>query len=291
MPSRVEVASGHRAGLGESPLWHRREQAFYWVDINADHVFRLHGESVEVVSRGEKVTALAETSEGGLLLVTPMALLFWSAGTVARRVPISIAEGTRTNDGKCDPGGRMWFGTMDLKAREAIGSLYRYDGVEVAVIEAGITLSNGLGWSPDRESMYHVDTTASHLYVYRYDAGSGRVEDRRILVDMTELEGWPDGLAVDADGNIWVAMYDGWCLNVFERAGKRIHVEELEVQRPTSAAFGGSTLDVLYVTTASQELDRQSLEAQPDAGKVLRLEPGVCGLPVGRFGEGMPGDD
>lgn len=279
--------SDDRASLGESPLWHRIDQVFYWVDINADRVYRgteADGSGVDVVFAGEKVTALAETDEGGLFMVTPDALLRWRDGSISSRVPISIASGTRTNDGKCDSGGRMWFGTMDLKTRQPIGSLYVYDGGSVRTVERAITLSNGLGWSPDHETMYHIDSIAARLYVYRYDGTTGQVGDRRVLVDMADLEGSPDGLAVDTSGNIWVAMYDGWCINVFDSTGQRIHLEELRVQKPTSVAFGGPELDRLYVTTASQELDDHAKAAQPEAGKVLVLDPGVSGEPVGVFG-------
>lgn len=281
----VEVVASERAGLGESPLWHQSERRIYWVDINSDRVFRLSPDSglVETVFAGSKVTALAETEGGGLLLVTSNALLAWHEGESESLASVSVATGTRTNDGKCDPAGRMWFGSMDLHAREPIGALYVYDGETVETVEEGITISNGLGWSADLTTMYHVDTIASNLYSYRYDATTGAVTDRRVLVDFTGFEGWPDGLAVDVDGNIWVAMYDGWCVNVFDGGGRRVHVEKLDVQRPTSVAFGGPDLSQLYVTTASQELDREALADQPNAGRVLRLQPGTSGLPVGVF--------
>jgi sugar lactone lactonase YvrE len=284
----VEVLTSERAGLGESPLWHRDEQSFYWVDINADRVLRLSPDSgsAEIVFEGIKVSALAETTDGGLLFVTSRALLAWNDGKVQQVAPVSVADGTRTNDGKCDPGGRMWFGSMDLRTRDPIGSLYVFDGRTVESVEEGITLSNGLGWSADLTTMYHVDTIAANLYRYRYAQSTGTVADREVLVDFTGFEGWPDGLAVDVDGNIWVAMYDGWCVNVFDSSGVRVHVETLDVQRPTSVAFGGPDLSQLFVTTASQELGDEAMRAQPDAGMVLRLEPGTSGLPVGVFPHG-----
>lgn len=283
--SIVEVLTSERASLGESPLWHRGEQSFCWVDINADRVFRLapDSRSAEIVCEGIKVSALAETADGGLLFVTSEALLAWRDGDLEHLASVNVADGTRTNDGKCDPGGRMWFGSMDLRTRDPIGSLYVFDGDEVRTVEEGITISNGLGWSADLATMYHVDTVAANLYSYRYDSRSGRVTQREVLVDFTGFEGWPDGLALDVDGNIWVAMYDGWCINVFNESGGRVHVEKLDVQRPTSVAFGGPGLSHLYVTSASQELDEEALLAQPNAGMVLRFEPGTSGLPVGVY--------
>lgn len=280
------MLTNQRAGLGESPLWHGSQRAFYWVDINADTVFKLDPvtSQVQTVFEGRKVTALSETDTGGLVMTTSRALLTFEDGEAEDSVPVSIASGTRTNDGKTDPSGRLWFGSMDLETRRPIGALYRYDGVSIQTIESDIILSNGLGWSPDRERMYHVDTIASQLYAYRFDLDSGDVSGRRVLVDMSELRGWPDGLAVDVDGNIWVAMYDGWGLNVFDRAGARIHHEALDVARPTSVAFGGDDLDQIYVTTACQELNEEELVAQPNAGEVLRLDPGARGLGVGVFG-------
>jgi sugar lactone lactonase YvrE len=223
------------------------DRVFHWVDIVGRSVFcydPVTGETTTIAS-GEMVTALSETSAGGLLFVTPKALLAWSDGNLTRLAPLSLSERVRTNDGKCDPAGRLWFGTMDHETREPIAELFVYDGDRIHPVQDGIILSNGLGWSPDREIMYHVDSIRRHVYAYRYDQETGAVVDRRVLADMGDLEGVPDGLAVDVDGNLWVAIYDGWCVRVVDPHGDVEHEESLEVQKPTSVAFGGPGLSDL----------------------------------------------
>lgn len=281
----MEIISFRRALLGESPLWHVGEQAFYWVDILGRDVFRHDPESgrVEIVHSGRMVTALSERGGGGLVMVTPEGILSHSDGVTSQLVALDLDERVRTNDGKTDPAGRLWFGTMDYGTTDPLGALYVYDGSSVHMVEGNIILSNGLGWSPDREVMYHTDTGRRQIYSYRYDPSSGEVGERKVLVDMGEWTGSPDGLAVDDEGNLWVAMYDGWCLRVIDSRGVRIHEQALEVQKPTSVAFGGPRLDRVYVTSASQDLSEQELKSQPHAGHLMAFAPGATGVAPGVF--------
>jgi sugar lactone lactonase YvrE len=281
----MDVLTMQRSVLGESPLWHRAEGVFYWVDIVGNEVLRhdSHAESNEVVYTGEKVTALSELEGGGLVMVSSRGLFTWRDGEIDMLASLSFSTEVRTNDGKCDPFGRVWFGTMDLEARRPLGELFVYDGRDVRLVQDQVILSNGLGWNPQTDTQYYVDTTRRLLYRYDYDAETGAIANRRILVDMTGSTGVPDGLAVDIDGNIWVAMWDGWCIDVFDSNGQHLHKESLGVQRPTSVAFGGPGLSQLYVTTATEGLDAAELEERPHDGKLLRVDPGIRGLPVGVF--------
>lgn len=283
MPPETLTVVG--AQLGESPLWHRAESAFYWVDIVGETVFRYEpGSGVHrVVFSGETVTAICELDGGGLLMVTPTSLSTLRDGALETLSTHSLPEGVRTNDAKCDPWGRLWFGTMDIGTTRPVGELFVFDGERSLVVD-GLILSNGLGWSPSADVFYHVDSMARRLYSYDYDGETGKIHRRRVLADMNDRPEVPDGLAVDVDGNIWVAMYDGWCVNVFDPGGRIIHIEKVGVQKPTSVAFGGDDLSRLYITTASQELDRGELDRQPDAGELLRIDPGTTGLEVGVYG-------
>lgn len=281
----MEVLTEDRAVLGESPLWHSTEEVFYWVDIATRHVFRYDPKttSSEVIYQGEQVTALCEIDGGGLVLVTSGALSTLQDGRVETIALLSLSDRVRTNDGKCDPRGRIWFGTMDLETTNPVGELFLFDGRSVRPVEDQVILSNGLGWSPGGDVLYHVDSARRLIYRYDNDIETGDVSNRKVLVDLNGPNEVPDGLAIDSEGNLWVAMWDGWCINVFDPAGKNIHKESLPVQRPTSVAFGGSDLSRLYVTTASQDLKPENLEEHAHAGKLLRLDPGVKGLPVGVF--------
>ena len=281
----VEVVTQDRSDLGESPLWHQAEGAFYWVDINGSKVFHLDPRSggVEVVHSGEMVTALGEVHGGGLLMVSNERISCLRDGSVTTITPLSLTDAVRTNDGKLDPMGRLWFGTMDLERRDPIAELFRLDGDQVVPVEDGVILSNGLGWSPSAEAFYHIDSARRLLYRYDYDLENGLARNREVLVDMRNATGFPDGMAVDVDGNLWVAMYRGSRIDVFDPTGNLVHVEPLDAPRPTSLAFGGDTLSDLYVTTAIDGMDPADVEAQPYTGHVLRLNPGASGLAQGVF--------
>lgn len=280
----MRVASENVAVLGEGPLWHAGERVVYWVDILRDQVLRYDPETRETstVAGDRMVTALAEATDGELVLVANGTIVTLSGGKGAEIGRVDLPPGVRTNDGKCDPDGRLWFGTMDLEAGRPLGELMVFDGSVRRVFDR-VTISNGLGWSPDGDVFYHVDSNPGLIYRHRYDLTTGMPTDRKVLADLTDLASSPDGLAVDVNGNLWVAMWDGWALFVFDSEGRKIEEVSLRVQRPTSVAFGGADLSDLYITTATVELGPSDLESQPDAGKLLVDDPGTRGLPVGRF--------
>jgi sugar lactone lactonase YvrE len=281
----MEVLTEERAVLGESPLWHRSEELFYWVDIAAELVFSydpIFGRT-EQVHGGLMVTALGEVDDGGVVLVTSQGLFTFREDRLTLVAPLELSDEVRTNDGKCDPRGRVWFGTMDLEATRPIAELFVYDGQQLRRVRDQVILSNGLGWSPTTDTLYHVDTTRRLIYRHDYDIETGSASGREVLVDLAGALEAPDGLAVDVDGNLWVAMWDGWRIDVFNENGENIHRESLPVQRPTSVAFGGAELSELYVTTATEGLEPVQVVEQAHAGKVLRLDPGTRGVPIGVF--------
>lgn len=281
----MEVVSEERATLGESPLWHGSEELFYWVDITAGRLFGYDPKSdrTELRHDGLMVTALCEVEGGGLVLVTPRGLFILRDGRLDILASLTLSAEVRTNDGKCDPRGRVWFGTMDLETTRPIGELMVFDGRGPRVVRDQVILSNGLGWSPSGDVFYHVDTGRRLIYRHDFELDTGTASNRVVLVDLSGSLAAPDGLAVDVDGNLWVAMWDGWRIDVFDGKGEKIHRESLPVQRPTSVAFGGVDLADLYVTTASEGLDQAGREEHPHAGKLLLLAPGIRGLPVGVF--------
>jgi sugar lactone lactonase YvrE len=281
----MEVVSEVRATLGESPLWHGSEELFYWVDIATERLFSFDPTTDRTNLRyhGLMVTALCEVEGGGLVLVTSRGLFVLRDGQLDTLAPLALSAEVRTNDGKCDPEGRIWFGTMDLETRRPLGELMVFDGKALRIVHDQVILSNGLGWSPSGDVLYHVDTGRRLIYRHDYDLETGSDSHREVFVDLSGSRAAPDGLAVDAAGNLWVAMWDGWRIDVFDGNGENIHRESLPVQRPTSVAFGGVDLSQLYVTTASEGLERSDLEEHPHAGKLLRLDPGTKGLPVGVF--------
>lgn len=204
-------------------------------------------------------------------------------GTASEQVP-----GMRMNDGKCDTRGRFLAGNMTLTRRPGAAKLFALDqALTIRTLLADLTLSNGLGWSPDGTRFYHIDTPARRLDVYDYDADEGYPSGRRVLADLRDTEGLPDGLTVDADGCIWVAMARGGAaVRRFSPEGAPLQVLRIPAAKVTSCTFGGPDLDELYITTACFGLDEVQLARQPHAGAVFRARPGVRGLPPNLFRTG-----
>jgi sugar lactone lactonase YvrE len=190
----------------------------------------------------------------------------------------------RLNDCKCDPQGRLWAGTMSKDRTPGTAALYRLEpgGAPQRAI-AGTTISNGLGWSPDGERMYFVDSTTQRIDVLDFDGASGAIAGRRALAEVDPRNGLPDGLAVDAEGGIWVCLFGGGALRRYGPDGTLEAHVALPVTNPTSPAFGGPELRTLYVTSARHRLAPDRLAVEPHAGAVLALDPGVRGLPGNRF--------
>ena len=191
--------------------------------------------------------------------------------------------GNRMNDGSCDSAGRFWAGTMAFDDSPGAGSLYRLEtDHRVVKIFGDVGISNGIGWSPDDTKMYYIDTPTKRVDVFDYDPESGEIANRRPLVEVADCS--PDGLTIDAEGFIWVAMWEGWSVRRYAPDGRLDRVVELPVSAVTSCAFGGLDLSDLYITTASRDLTSEGHQAQPHAGGLFRCRPGVRGLPAHSYG-------
>jgi sugar lactone lactonase YvrE len=200
---------------------------------------------------------------------------------VARAVAQAPArDEVRFNDGAVDPAGRVWIGSMHEGETEPVGELYRLDaGSVLTPIAKGAIVSNGLGWSPDGSRLYYSDSGLHRVDMFDYDPATGEAFQRRPFVDLSNVQGSPDGLTVDADGCVWVAMWGGGVLRRFAPSGQPDAILPVPVSQPTSCAFGGPDLRELYVTTARVGLSDAELAAQPLAGRLLRYRPGPVGLP------------
>lgn len=273
------------AQLGEAPVWDTRAKRLFWVDILQPAVYRFDPEtSVNEVCETGKLVSAVMPAEQGTLIVTSQDGLEWldfDKGQLRSFVhPEVEMRENRLNDAKVGPGGAIWVGSMRMDASRATGSLYRIDGGgEVSRLETGLTVSNGLGWSPDGATFYFVDTVPGLIYAYDTTPGEGRLSNRRVLVKINENEGRPDGLTVDSEGYIWCAIWDGWRVNRYRPDGKLDLAIDLPVPRPTSVAFGGDDLSVLYITSARTRLPASTLADAPLSGGLFSCRPGVRGLP------------
>jgi sugar lactone lactonase YvrE len=287
MEMPIEDVLTARARLGECPVWDPRERKLQWVDVynHRVHSFDPTTEDDQQFDAGDVVSAVALAGPDRLLLAVRDKLVFLELSTGElepfAQVPLSDAE-SRLNDGKCDALGRLWIGSLTDEPGSA--RLYRCGGDgSVQVMATGLTISNGLGWSPDGKTFYLTDSPERVIYAYDFDVTHGSLGPRRVLVDLTRDEAEPDGLAVDRQGRLWSALWNGWCVACFDPDGKEVARIHLPVQRPTSPAFGGEGLRDLYVTTASVGLSQKEIQAGVKAGDLFRITTTTAGLPEHRF--------
>jgi sugar lactone lactonase YvrE len=275
--------------LSEGPRWHEEREELLWVDILGRHLHRgtvgADGamDRVETITLDRHIGAVAPAIGGGYALAAGQGFLFLDdAGRVHELAqPEAGRIHLRMNDGACDPQGRFWAGTMAYDESPGAGALYRLelDGSCTRVL-TGLTISNGIGWSPDGRTMYLNDSGTACVYAFGFDGSTGAISDRRTLVHIDQPGVVPDGLTVDEQGGIWAALWGGAAVNRYEPDGKLRASVELPVERPTSCAFGGPDRDILFVTTARVGLDETVLARQPEAGRVFAIKGlGIRGLP------------
>lgn len=287
----AEVALGVQALLGEGPVWDDRDGSLLFVDIEGERVHRYDPSSgrQSSFSTGAAIGSVGMRSDGGLVL----ALLGSFARCGASGEGLELVPGfstdagrVRFNDGEVDPWGRFVAGTMDWEKSAPLGELYQLapDGT-VTTLVTGVTISNGLAWSPDRRVLYYVDTPTLGVDVFDVDPADGTLSGRRRHVDIDEAEhGRPDGIALDAEGCLWVAFYGGSRVCRFTPAGALDAIVRVPASCVTSIAFAGSRLDTLYITSARTDLDPAARAAEPHAGDLFVVDPGTSGLPPCRFG-------
>lgn len=273
--------------VGEGPVWNAKEQAIYWVDIDGKKIQRYYTETgnYEVFDMPIKICLMAFRSKGGMILGTEDGFYFWDPSTKKLDFIFHPEKGkieARFNDGKVDRKGRLWAGTMTHQG--ASSSLYRMDAnLSVRQMESGITISNGVGWSPNNKIMYFVDSIRYVIYAYDFDFEKGSLSNRRAFVQLTESFGIPDGLTVDSEGFVWVAIYGGWKVMRYNPSGKVAAEITFPVSKPSSCIFGGKNYDELYVTTISEGLTAEDKLKQPMAGDLFIIKTDVKGLPEPDF--------
>ncbi|MBD2513461.1 SMP-30/gluconolactonase/LRE family protein [Nostoc sp. FACHB-973] len=273
-----------RARLGEGPIWDSIKKQLYWIDIfnHRVHQFDPVTGKNRFFDVGDVVGAIATAGTDRLIMALRHHLAFLNTQT-GEVTPILEIEGNlpsnRLNDGKCDSKGRFWFGSMS-SIEKPDASLYRYDtDGSLHVMETGLTISNGLGWSPNQEIFYLADSPKQKIYAYDFNSVTGNINNRRIFVDLTHESFYPDGLTIDSQGNIWSAMWNGWCVIRFNRKGEEILRLKLPVPLVTSCTFGGEDLQTLYITTGSVGLSQAEIDKSFYSGDLFALETDVTGLP------------
>lgn len=287
---RCEVLTSAPDELGEGPVWLPARRALLRVDINAPAIVlrdrRTEGEQRRPMA--DRTGFALPCADGALIAGVGVQLvrledLDGSAQTLATLD--EPAHANRFNDAACDPDGRLWAGTMSLARTPGVAALYRVEpGGAPEVALAGATISNGLDWNLDATCLYYVDSTTQRVDAIDFDVDRGRLGRRRAFVRIAPDDGLPDGLCVDAEGGVWIALFGGGAIRRYRPDGRLDAHIPLPVRHPTSLAFGGADLSELYVTTSRHLLTAAERRAEPQAGALLRLIPGARGRPTHVFG-------
>lgn len=286
--SDVRVALPARDQLGEGPHWDAARQELLRVDIAQGLLHRWQPDTgaSSVDAYDGELSAVVPRRGGGLVAALGHEILLVDPN--GSRELIAAVErdrpDNRFNDCRCDPQGRLWAGTMSKVREPASAALYRLTpGEEIEQVVPRTTLSNGMGWSPDGELMYFVDSTTQRIDVFDFDGVDGSVHDRRCFAAIDPADGLPDGMTVDSEGSVWVCLFGGGALRRYGPSGALELDVQLPVTNPTCPVFGGSDLRTLFVTTARHRLSDSQLQGEPLAGSVLVIEPGIAGLPGNAF--------
>lgn len=287
--TEFEVIANSQDQVGECPIWCEASNCLYWIDIRAPALRKLVIASGEVTSwmMPAIIGSFALRSNRGFLLALKSGFYRsdrFEGPLTLIHAPEPDLPKNRLNDGRCDPVGRFWVGSMQDFGGPPVGSLYRLDGNHTCHrILPGITMPNGLAWSPDGRVMYLADSAMGYIRAFPFDLDQGQVGTGTLFVDTTQHPGKPDGAAVDVLGGLWSAEYGGWRVVRYTPTGTIDRVIELPVAQVAACAFGGPGRDTLYITTARQRLSPTVLSSQPLAGAVFAVRPGVQGCPEPEF--------
>ncbi|MEV6246882.1 SMP-30/gluconolactonase/LRE family protein [Streptomyces sp. NPDC051742] len=290
---RAEPCSPLPGRLTEGPVWDTRRQELLWVDIPDGLVHRAtlaHEQArpdltlLATLRFDRPVGAVLPCASGALLAAAGTSFLHLEEGRpVTEAVEVAApalpddALPRRMNDAAVDPAGRLLAGTMAYDESPGAGALYRLDGAGLVTLLDSVTISNGLGWSPDGTRLYYADSATGRVDVFAYDPPTGALSDRRPFAVLDR--GVPDGLTVDSAGRVWVAAWGGGEVLAFTEEGTLHARVEVPASHVTSCAFAGPDLDVLVITTATEGLDEERRAAEPDAGRLFVCRPGATGLP------------
>jgi len=289
----AELVLDRRARIGEGPVWDQQHERLLWVDIpaNALHEFDPRSGKDTVTDVGQPISAVGICAPGGLVAALRDGFGFLAPGDYGISELIEVEKdrpASRMNDGKCDSRGRFWAGTMAWDHTPEVGSLYCLERSSqrsrLSAVLTGLTVANGLDWSPDDRRMYYIDSPTQRVDVFDFDAAEGAISNRRTFVEIPRAEGLPDGMLVDSEGYVWVALFGRGKVRRYTPSGEIDMEIGVPVTLVTSCAFGGPQLDQLYITTARHRLTPEEAMAQPTAGGVFVCRPGPVGRPPFSFG-------
>lgn len=281
----AELVLDTQSVLGEGSLWNYKTGELMWVDIKKEilHIYNpLTGYNKEMFT-GQMIGTVVPTESGNVLVALQKGIYYFELETGSKKLlvnPEKDLPNNRFNDGKCDPSGRFWAGTISTTGEKNVAALYRLDpDTTIHKMIDGVSISNGIVWSSDKTKMYYIDTPTQKIMVYDYDDASGNISNPEVAVHVPAELGSPDGMTIDENDNLWVALWGGSAVGCWNPAtGKLIDKIDVPAKNVTSCAFGDEDMGTLYITTARIATSDEELGKWPHAGGVFKYRPGVKGV-------------
>lgn len=284
----IEPLMDHACLLGEGPVWDAKQESICWVDIlnGVIHEYAPATKKHHYIQLQQMIGSVAICTDGHFIAAMQhgFARINRHTGEVTFiSDPESHLPNNRFNEGKCDPAGRFWSGTMSLSEDTGAGNLYVLRDKDTCVKKIdSVSISNGLAWSADHKTMYYIDTPTLQVVAYDFNNATGHISNKRTVLEIDKADGFPDGMTIDKEDMLWVAHWDGWQVSRWDPAtGKKLLRIDMPVARVTSCTFGGETFGDLYITSAKVGLGADALKQQPLAGSVFVIRDcGYTGLPA-----------
>ena len=278
--------------LAESPLWHKKRKSFFWVDIDGKSFqeYNWRTKQVQQWKLDYRPSLLIEHVDGNLIIGMQGGIAYFDLGSGTMKWLCKLESdipGNRTNDGGCDPKGRIWIGTMDRRFAKEKGSLYCITDLKPEKKIGNVSISNGLVLSIDKTRMYFIDTPTQQVQCYLFDEETGNIRFEKIIVTIDkDKSGSPDGMCMDEEGMLWIAQWNGFGVYRYNPAtGKCLGKIDLPVPQVSSCAFGGDNNDYLFITTARENMDEETIAKYPLSGNVFIVKMNVRGAVIHKFGE------
>jgi len=275
--------------LGEGPVWDEKQNELFWVDIDGRklHRYRPSDGRVAEYSFEQKIGCALPAEDGSWILGLEDGFYRFDPESGSSSLVVHTQDSNpnnRLNDGKCDPTGRIWAGTMSAKWQRD-GNLYTLEANKKLTVRLpGVGCSNGLAWNADATKMYYIDSFERVVHAFDYDPATGNISNQHTVITYSnEEKGGPDGMSIDSEGMLWIGHWGGWQIGRWNpHTGEKLATVKLPVNNVTSCAFGGENLDELYITTTTTGNDGNDMNEQPLAGGLFRVKLDVKGLPVHR---------
>lgn len=283
--TKLELVLDSKSELGEGALWNPKTQELLWINITGKilNFYKPESGNNKEMFTGQLIGTVVPTSSGNVLVALQNGIYFFDpeTGTKKQMVnPESDLPNNRFNDGKCDPAGRFWAGTMSTKDEKNAGALYRLDSnLSIQKMIENVSISNGIVWSLDKTKMYYIDTPTQKVVVYDYDNSTGEIKNKKTAIEIPKEMGAPDGMTIDAEGNLWIALWGGFAVGCWNpESGELLQTVDVPAKNVTSCAFGDEDLGTLYITTARISNSEEELDKFPFSGGIFKIRPGVKGI-------------